>query len=295
MSDPPKPLAGLSAIKLALMAKQARQQAEHVLRADPIAIVGMACRVPGGGDTPELFWQLLRDGIDAVREVPADRWDSDAWYDRDLSAVGKIATKSGGFLDAHRWIRRRRTSASCRAKRSAWTRSSGFSSKSRSKRSTRRACRASSCAAARAGVFIASYHNDYAQFQYSDRRRHRSRARSPERCTACSPTGCRTSSICAGPSFSIDTACSSSLVAIAPGLPEPALRRERPRHRGRRVADASRRSCWSRCPRSASCRPTAAARPSTRAPTASAAAKAAASWCSSAWPTRSPMATACWP
>ena len=81
------------------MAKQVRAQAEQVLRADPIAIVGMACRVPGGGDTPAQFWQLLRNGVDTVREVPADRWDGDAWYDPDLSATAKSATKWGGFLD----------------------------------------------------------------------------------------------------------------------------------------------------------------------------------------------------
>ena len=85
----------MSAIKLALMAKQVRAQAEQVLRGDPIAIVGMACRVPGGGDTPAQFWQLLRDGVDAVREVPADRWDGDAWYDPDLSARRKVGDQMG--------------------------------------------------------------------------------------------------------------------------------------------------------------------------------------------------------
>ena len=42
-----------------------------MLRADPIAIVGMGCRLPGGVTDPEAFWRLLRDGVDAVREVPA--------------------------------------------------------------------------------------------------------------------------------------------------------------------------------------------------------------------------------
>ena len=95
MNNPTHAAAAISAIKLALMAKQVRAQAEQVLRGDPIAIVGMACRVPGGGDTPEQLWQLLRDGVDAVRAVPTDRWDGDAWYDPDLSAAAKSATKVG--------------------------------------------------------------------------------------------------------------------------------------------------------------------------------------------------------
>ena len=64
----------MSAIKLALMAKQMRAQAAQALQADPIAIVGMACRLPGGADTPDRFWQLLCDGVCTVREVPTDRW-----------------------------------------------------------------------------------------------------------------------------------------------------------------------------------------------------------------------------
>jgi acyl transferase domain-containing protein/acyl carrier protein len=64
---------------------------------EPIAIVGLACRFPGAPDA-EAFWALLRDGIDAVREVPADRWDVDALYDPDPTAPGKMSTRWGGFL-----------------------------------------------------------------------------------------------------------------------------------------------------------------------------------------------------
>jgi acyl transferase domain-containing protein/acyl carrier protein len=65
---------------------------------EPIAIVGLACRFPGGADTPEAFWELLRDGVDATSEIPGDRWDVDAWYDADLEAPGKMYVRRGGFL-----------------------------------------------------------------------------------------------------------------------------------------------------------------------------------------------------
>ena len=65
---------------------------------EPIAIVGMACRFPGA-DSPEAFWQLLREGRDAIGEVPPDRWDVDALYDPNPDAPGKINTRYGGFLE----------------------------------------------------------------------------------------------------------------------------------------------------------------------------------------------------
>src|SRR5437764_2244594 len=65
---------------------------------EPIAIVGMGCRYPGGIGDPTAFWRLLDDGIDAVTEVPGERWDIDAFYDPDPNAPGKMTTRSGGFL-----------------------------------------------------------------------------------------------------------------------------------------------------------------------------------------------------
>jgi acyl transferase domain-containing protein/acyl carrier protein/NAD(P)-dependent dehydrogenase (short-subunit alcohol dehydrogenase family) len=73
---------------------------EVLARADdePVAIVGLACRFPGASD-PEAFWEMLRRGVDAVREVPGDRWDLTALYDPDRTVPGKVATRWGGFLD----------------------------------------------------------------------------------------------------------------------------------------------------------------------------------------------------
>ncbi|WP_424217716.1 SDR family NAD(P)-dependent oxidoreductase (plasmid) [Streptomyces sp. BI20] len=67
---------------------------------EPIAIVGMGCRFPGGADTPERFWELIRDGVDAVGEFPEDRgWDTEALYDPDPDAEGRTYSTRGGFLD----------------------------------------------------------------------------------------------------------------------------------------------------------------------------------------------------
>ncbi len=64
---------------------------------DPVAIVGIGCRFPGA-DGPDAFWTLLRDGKDAITEVPPDRWKLNAFYDQDPAAPGKMTTRWGGFL-----------------------------------------------------------------------------------------------------------------------------------------------------------------------------------------------------
>jgi acyl transferase domain-containing protein/acyl carrier protein len=64
----------------------------------PIAIVGVGCRFPGGASTPEEFWKNLVDGVDAIVDVPSDRWDVSRFYDPDPHAAGKIYARQGGFL-----------------------------------------------------------------------------------------------------------------------------------------------------------------------------------------------------
>src|SRR6516162_10046017 len=64
---------------------------------EPIAVVGMACRFPGGAN-PDDFWGFLARGGDAVCEIPAERWDVDAYYDADPDAKGKMYTRSGAFI-----------------------------------------------------------------------------------------------------------------------------------------------------------------------------------------------------
>ncbi|MGW4502913.1 type I polyketide synthase, partial [Micromonospora sp. NPDC004336] len=66
---------------------------------EPIAIVSMACRFPGGVSSPQELWRLLADGVDAVTPMPTDRgWDLDALFDSDPERVGTSYTRSGGFL-----------------------------------------------------------------------------------------------------------------------------------------------------------------------------------------------------
>lgn len=67
------------------------------LTRDNIAIIGMSCRFPGAKDVNE-FWENLLAGVDSVREVPADRWDVNAFYSPDREP-GTMYTKEGGFLD----------------------------------------------------------------------------------------------------------------------------------------------------------------------------------------------------
>ncbi|WP_168188772.1 non-ribosomal peptide synthetase/type I polyketide synthase [Thermoflavimicrobium daqui] len=66
---------------------------------EPIAIVGMGCRFPGGVSTPEELWRLLLEGKDAVTEVPHSRWDIDHFYDKDRNKPGTMYTRWGGFLE----------------------------------------------------------------------------------------------------------------------------------------------------------------------------------------------------
>ncbi|MDF5712712.1 MAG: aminotransferase class III-fold pyridoxal phosphate-dependent enzyme [Rhizonema sp. NSF051] len=91
----------ISPIKRALLAvedMQAKLEAVEKAKKEPIAILGMGCRFPGGANNPEAFWQLLRDGVDAVTEVPPNRWDINALYDPNPETLGKMYTRYGGFV-----------------------------------------------------------------------------------------------------------------------------------------------------------------------------------------------------
>jgi amino acid adenylation domain-containing protein/non-ribosomal peptide synthase protein (TIGR01720 family) len=68
------------------------------IKNEAIAIIGLACRFPEA-ESPEEFWQLLHDGRDAITEVPASRWEVNAFYDPNQAVAGKMNTRWGGFIE----------------------------------------------------------------------------------------------------------------------------------------------------------------------------------------------------
>ena len=102
MSNTSNKTNGLSAsqrILVALNEATNKLKAAEQAKNEPIAIIGMGCRFPGGANNPEEFWELLKNGVDAIAPVPAERWDIDAYYDPDPDTPGKMYTRYGGFID----------------------------------------------------------------------------------------------------------------------------------------------------------------------------------------------------
>ncbi len=86
--------------RLLLAVKQATAKLNEIETAntEPIAIIGTACRFPGGVDTPESYWEFLRGSIDGRVEIPKERWDNDRYYNPDPEAPGQIYVRHGYFL-----------------------------------------------------------------------------------------------------------------------------------------------------------------------------------------------------
>lgn len=104
MSDNPSehnPSEQLSPTKRALLEiRKLRAQLEAVEQArnEPIAIIGIGCRFPGEANDPDTFWHNLKHGVDCITDIPAERWDVDAYFDTDPNAAGKMYVRRGGFL-----------------------------------------------------------------------------------------------------------------------------------------------------------------------------------------------------
>tara|TARA_R100000365_G_C2748646_1_gene80944 strand:+ start:6277 stop:12678 length:6402 start_codon:yes stop_codon:yes gene_type:complete len=212
VSQNPENTDRVSTVKLALMARNAREKIGATLAADPIAIVGMGCRFPGGSNTPEDFWSFLLEKRNVVSGIPSDRWDADKWYSADPDAPGLSIAAGAAFLDSvdtfdagYFGIPAREADqmdpqqrifleVAIEALEDAGLR---FEDLRRS----------------RTGVFIASYHNDYAQMLYRDPASMDQRTLTG---TLHSVLANRLSYLLdlKGPSISVDTACSSSLVAV---------------------------------------------------------------------------------
>ncbi|MCA9126864.1 MAG: SDR family NAD(P)-dependent oxidoreductase [Planctomycetales bacterium] len=93
-------LENLSRERLAVLVKSLQESLREQERdkTEPIAIVGAACRFPGAPNL-DAYWELLREGRDAVSTIPEERWDVDANFDPNPETPGKMYTKSGGFIE----------------------------------------------------------------------------------------------------------------------------------------------------------------------------------------------------
>ncbi|MFT4042003.1 MAG: type I polyketide synthase [Gordonia sp. (in: high G+C Gram-positive bacteria)] len=187
-------------------------KAARISGAEPIAVIGIGCRLPGGVHGPQDYWSLLTSGRDAVVEVPADRWDAEEYYDPDPMAPGRMPSKWGGFLsdisgfDADFFgITPREAQAMDPQQRIllevAWEglHNAGYSPENLS--------------GVRASVMIGVYYNEYQNNTVADR----------ETIDAYSATGNAHSVTVGriayllglrGPAVAVDTACSSSLVSL---------------------------------------------------------------------------------
>ncbi|MCX7571066.1 amino acid adenylation domain-containing protein [Tumebacillus sp. DT12] len=180
-------------------------------REEPIAIVGIGCRFPGATG-PEPFWELLKNGVDAISEVPAERFDASAFFDADPGAPGKMNTRWGGFLqgvdlfdNGFFGISPREASRMDPQQRLllevAWEalEDGGLPP--------------SQLSGSKTGVFVGISNNEYSRIQFSDKSLIDAYAGTGN---AVSIAANRLSYLLdlRGPSLSIDTACSSSLVAV---------------------------------------------------------------------------------
>ncbi|MCP4262403.1 MAG: SDR family NAD(P)-dependent oxidoreductase [Planctomycetes bacterium] len=89
----------LKNLYIALKKSQDKISKLEAAQHEPIAIIGMACRFPGGANSPAQYWEILKNGIDTITEVPASRGDWDSYYDPDPDVPGKMYTTKAGFLD----------------------------------------------------------------------------------------------------------------------------------------------------------------------------------------------------
>lgn len=183
--------------------------------AEPIAVIGMGCRLPGTAHSPEAFWDMLLDGRDGIVEVPASRWPIDAWHDSERATPGKMNMRRAGFLeqdidgfDAEFFGVAPREAASMDPQQRLLLEVSWEALEDAG-------CPAENISGTDCGVFVGLYNNNYGLMLRG--------SPAPGIIDAWSASGAHTSVAAGrlsyflnlrGPSMALDTACSSSLVAV---------------------------------------------------------------------------------
>jgi acyl transferase domain-containing protein/NADPH:quinone reductase-like Zn-dependent oxidoreductase/NAD(P)-dependent dehydrogenase (short-subunit alcohol dehydrogenase family)/SAM-dependent methyltransferase/acyl carrier protein len=183
-------------------------------RREPIAIIGIGCRFPGEANDPESFWKLLVNGVDAITEIPRDRWNIEGHYHPEPGMPGKTYSRWGGFIKGIDQFDPEAFNISPReashmdpqqrlALEVAWEAlEDGGQVIQR-------------LAGTNTGVFIGISHPDYAQIQSSPSDDGSVDAHSATGGALCIAANRISYSLnFRGPSMAVDTACSSSLVAI---------------------------------------------------------------------------------
>ena len=217
MTSEKKPEAPLSPIKKALIALEEMQgELKRVKNAqrEPIAIIGLSCRLPGGNNSPQQLWNSLTNHQDAISEVPKDRWDIEEYFDADPDAPGKMYTRYGGFMsnisgfDAEFFGIAPREAMHMDPQQRILLQVAWEALESAY-------CDMNNLANSNTGVFIGISSNEYAQTCLHPEE--------PQRINAYLGTGNALSAAAGrlsytfglqGPSVSVDTACSSSLVSL---------------------------------------------------------------------------------
>lgn len=77
---------------------KSRLQKIEAAQSEAIAVVGMGCRFPGGVDTPDKLWDLLKNSVDAITDMVDERWNAEEFYDPNPEAAGKVYTKGNGLV-----------------------------------------------------------------------------------------------------------------------------------------------------------------------------------------------------
>ena len=210
--EPDEPLSPLKRAILELRELRAKLAEMDHRQKEPIAIVGIGLRLPGGARDEPSLWQLLANGVDTISEIPSDRWDLDAYYDPDPDKPGKMHTRHGAFLgdvdrfDSEFFGVSPREAISMDPQHRLLMESSWEALENGG-------IAPASLYGSRTGVFVGIGNHDYWRMVYRDE----------QRIDAYSALG-NSYSVAAGrisyflgvhgPSMAVDTACSASLVAV---------------------------------------------------------------------------------